>query len=323
MARVTPRLRVAFLGNADRSVPSLEALVEGEHDVVLVVTRDARPAGRGHRPRRTAVAEAADRFGVPLIEVPTVATGEGLDRLRSAEPDAVAVVAYGEILPAAVLGVPTRLPVNVHFSLLPRWRGAAPVERAILAGDRVTGVTTMRMTEGLDEGPILGRVEETIGEADAGTLGARLAAKGGALLVDTLDRLAVGALEEVPQEDAMATVAPKIRREERIIDWSRPAAEIVRLVRAFGPEPGATASFRGRGLKILRAELGDAQAKEARGASPGTLLEVAVGDRPELVAASGDGEVVALVEVVPAGGKRMSGAAFARGARVRPDERLD
>jgi methionyl-tRNA formyltransferase len=308
-------LRVAFLGNAAWSVPSLERLAEGRHDVALVLTRDARPAGRGHRPRRTPVAVEAERLGLELMETPTVRVGDGFGRLQESAPDVLVVVAYGEILPARVLGLARVMPVNLHFSLLPRWRGAAPVQRAILAGDEGTGVSTMRMTEGLDEGPVLLQAPTAIGpEENAGSLGARLAALGAELLAETLDTLAAGTLEERPQDEALASFAPRLKPDERRIDWSAPAEEVVRRVRAFAPKPGATTVFRGRSLKVLRARA----TEDAPGGGAG---RVAVASKRDLVVRAGAG-AVELLEVAPEGRGRMSGADLVRGDGPEPGEIL-
>jgi len=232
---------VAFVGNARWSVTPLECLAASRHPVVLVVTREARPAGRGGTLTPTKVADAARRLDLPLRELASVRDETGLRALRDADPDVLAVVAYGEILSAEVLAVPRLMPVNVHFSLLPELRGAAPVERAIMSGLRDTGVTTMRMDEGLDTGPILlQRSTEVRADEDAGMLAGRLARLGGELLVDTLDRLAEGTLSETPQDDAAATYAAKITWEDEVVDWSRSQEEIARQVRALFPTPGAT-----------------------------------------------------------------------------------
>ncbi|HEX6207018.1 MAG TPA: methionyl-tRNA formyltransferase [Actinomycetota bacterium] len=301
--------RVVFLGNDPWSVPSLEALASSEHEVALVLTREPRPAGRGGRLRPTAVAEAARRLGLPLREVATVKEGEGRAALEEAVPDVLVVVAYGEILPADVLAVPGLVPVNVHFSLLPELRGADPVRRAILEGLETTGVTTMRMDEGMDTGPVLLQAEEPIRlDDDAGSLGERLAALGGGLLVETLDRLEE--IEERAQEHDRATTARKIRLEEEWIDWSQPAGAIVRRVRALSPEPGARTRLRGKVLKVYRA-------RSVGGAGePGTILVSG-----EMVVAAGEG-AVALDEVLPEGKRRMSGAELARGHRPESGERL-
>jgi methionyl-tRNA formyltransferase len=195
-------MRVVFLGNAPWSVPSMEALNGSWHRPVLVLTRSARPAGRGSKLQRTPVAEAAERLGLPLMEAETVKSGPGFDALVEARPEVLVVVAYGEILPKAVLDIPSVAPLNVHFSLLPELRGAAPVQRAILEGLDRTGVTTIHMDEGVDTGPILMQDEEPIQpEDDAGSLGERLAVLGGAILVKTLDGLERGEIEERPQDE--------------------------------------------------------------------------------------------------------------------------
>jgi len=318
-------VRVVFLGNAPWSVPSLEAVVTSSHEIVLVVTRAPRPAGRGNRPAPTAVAEAARTIGLPLEEVEAVKSDRGFEVLAEAAPDVLAVVAYGEILPKAVLDLPVVAPVNVHFSLLPELRGAAPVQRAILEGRAVTGVTTIRMDEGMDTGPILLQAEETIWpQGDAGSLSMRLAALGGRLLVDTLDGLESRSLVERPQDDARATYAPKLKPEDRIIDWSQPAESVVRLVRALAPEPGATTTFRGKSFNILRATSTERPDKEVvlEALPPGEVVEALVrGPGKGLYVLSGDG-ILRLDEVQPEGRRRMSGAEFVRGYRPEIGERL-
>ena len=312
------RVRVGFLGNAPASLPSLRALAGSSHDLAAVVTRVPRPAGRGHDLRPTPVAEAARTLGLEPVEVETVKTGEGFDALAAAELDVLAVVAYGEILPRAVLDLPSVAPVNVHFSLLPELRGAAPVERAILAGMIATGVTTIRMDEGMDTGPILLQATEPIHPADTGgALRERLAAVGARLLVDTLDRLESGAIQGSPQDHARATFAPRIERHERIIDWSEGADAVVRRVRAFAPTPGATTAFRRRVLKVLAAA--GAAAGDAAVALPGTVVDASPHEGP--VIAAGDG-VVRLLEVGPEGRSLMTGAEFVRGYRLTSGDRL-
>jgi methionyl-tRNA formyltransferase len=306
-------------------VPTLRVLDEAaDLELALVVTNPPRPAGRGSELTPTRVAEEARARDLPLLEVDGVRSGEGFEALRAAEADASVVVAYGQILSADVLDLPRLGSLNVHFSLLPRWRGAAPVQRAILEGDQRTGVTVMLMDAGMDTGPILATTEVAIGEdEDAGTLGARLAELGAPLLVETLRALASGAIEPVPQEAALATLAPKLRAEDRTIDWSEPADAIVRRIRAFAPEPGATTTFRGQTLKLLRAVvqpvLYSLPGPPPGLPQPGTLiLEEGTG----IPGADAGGAVVRLLEVAPAGRKRMSGAEWARGARFRPGERL-
>jgi methionyl-tRNA formyltransferase len=304
---------VAFLGNDRWSVPSLEALVGSSHRVVAVLTRVPRPVGRGGKLRPTPVAEAARRLGQPLFEVETVKRGPGLEVLQRSIPDVLAVVAYGEILPTHVLELPRVAPVNVHFSLLPALRGADPVRRAILEGLDVTGVTTIRMDEGMDTGPILLQVEERIAAGeDAGSLGDRLAILGGRLLVETMDRLDAGDLTPGPQDHELASFAPKLRPEEEWIDWAEDADAVDRRVRALSPEPGARTRFRGKVLKVLRVGMVEASGP------PGTFLEP-LGTTPVVAARSG---AVALERVTPEGSRPMSGDEFARGHRPEPGERL-
>src|SRR3989442_1063930 len=299
--RLTFGMRVVFLGNAAWSVPSLEALATSSHAVERVLTRVPRPAGRGSRLKPTDVAEAARRLSLPPNEIETVRSGPGLDALAQAEPDVLAVVAYGEILPVRVLELPEVAPVNVHFSLLPELRGAAPVQRALMEGMAVTGVTTIRMDAGMDTGPILLQADEAIlSEDDAGSLGARLAAIGGRLLVDTLDRLEAGTLQERPQDDALATYAPKLTAEDRVIRWHREPHAIVNQVRALAPEPGAVTTFRGRNLKVLRATGRHLSGPSGATFIPGTIRRVS-GDNwgPLLAVSTGDHRVVVLEEVQP------------------------
>jgi methionyl-tRNA formyltransferase len=313
-------MRVAFLGNDPWSVAPLRALADApDIELDLVVTNPPRPAGRGSKLTPTAVADAARTQDLPLLEVDRIRDGAGFDALDALEPDAIVVVAYGEILTPDILDIPRLGAVNVHFSLLPRWRGAAPVQRAILEGDEVTGVTVMLMDEGMDTGPILATHETAIGpEEDAGSLGARLAELGAPLLVETLRGLDEGTIESRSQEHTAATYAPKLLPEERTIDWRQPADAIVQRVRAFAPDPGAITTFRQGRLKVLVAR--------AHPDSGGTLA-----DAPALGAVlTGDGNpwvtawpgLVELVEVAPAGRRRMSGEEWARGARIEPLEHL-
>ena len=321
-------VRVVFLGNDPWSVAPLEALAEdGELEVGLVATNPPRPAGRGSRPRPTAVARSAEELGLPLAEVGGLRDGDGPNALRAAGPDVLVVVAYGEILTPDVLAIAPLGAVNLHFSLLPRWRGAAPVRRTLLAGDAVTGVTAMLMDEGLDTGPILAVAEETVRpDDDAGTLGTRLAGIGGPLLVRAVRSLAFGTATPRPQDPALATTAPKLAPEERWIAWDEPAPALIRRVRALAPEPGASTRLRGNILKVFRAEPAGAlddrghggDASVGAGASPGAILAV---DRAGVVVATGSG-AVRLLDVASAGRRRMPAVEWARGARVSIGEPL-
>jgi methionyl-tRNA formyltransferase len=305
--------RVVFLGNDAWSVPSLEALAGSRHEISLVVTAAAKPAGRGSRPRPTAVATAARDLDLPLAEVETAKSGTGFERLVSATPDVLVVVAYGEILPAAVLNVPAIAPVNVHFSLLPELRGASPVQHALLLGLERTGVTTMVMDEGLDTGPVLLQREERILPSDdAGTLGDRLAMAGAGVLVETIDALVTNSITPTPQDDSKATYAPKLRADDRVLVWTDTATDLVDRCRALSPEPAATTTFRDRTLKVYR---GDAVHETG---APGAIVAVT----PEgPVVATGMGGF-RLLDVAPEGRKRIGGSDFVNGFRPRVGERL-
>ncbi len=312
------RVRVLFLGNDAWSVPTLEALA-GAPDVELAtaITNPPRPAGRGSRLRPTAVAEAGARLAVAVLEVDGVRSGPGRAAVDRLEPDAMVVVAYGELLTPEVLQVPRLGTLNLHFSLLPRWRGAAPVQRAILEGDEVTGVSVMLLDEGLDTGPVLDRAEVPVGDDDAGTLGQRLAMLGAPMLLESLRRLEAGTARSTVQDHVAATYAAKITVAERTIDWRHQAVSVVRRVRALAPDPGATTTFRDAPLKILRAEIRSAGIEGPLVARSGAI-DLDPDGVPTVAAA--EGERIALLEVGPAGRARMSGADWARGARLQPGE---
>jgi methionyl-tRNA formyltransferase len=299
---------VAFLGNDAWSVPSLEALSGSQHDVVIVVTAEPKPAGRGNELTPTPVADAARRLGVSLAEVESVKSGPGFKQLAVTAPDVLAVVAYGELLPPNVLNVPTIAPVNLHFSLLPSLRGASPVQTALLLDAGSTGVTTIVMDRGLDTGGILFQREEPIRpDDDAGSLGERLAKLGAEVLVETIDHLSAGPMAPRPQDHSIATFAPKFTAEDRILDWSNAARVLVNLVRALSPEPAATTTLRGQGLKIFRAK------EVGLGGEPGRIVDVT---KDGFVIATAQGGFQPL-ELAPAGRKRMSATEFANGYRPR------
>jgi methionyl-tRNA formyltransferase len=314
-----PGARVVFFGNDPWSVPTLERLDSHDAaDVILVVTNPPRPAGRGSPLTPTPVAGSARRLGLPVVEAATTRDPDFIERLRGLAPDLGVVVAYGELLSGELLGVPHLGCVNLHFSLLPRWRGASPVQHAVLAGDAVTGVSVMRMDEGLDTGPVLARRAEPIrDDDDAGSLGERLATIGAGMVVDIVRQMTardVGEIREDPEAPVgPATYAPKLGRRDRVIDWRQPADAIVRRVRAFAPEPGATTTWRDRDVKILRAE--------TTGASDGDPGTIVAADRAGVVVVAGEG-AVRLVEVAVAGRRRMRAAEWARGARDVVGERL-
>ncbi len=308
-------VRAVFLGNDAWSVPTLERLARtGDVDVVIVVTNPPRPAGRGSKLTATPVADAARTLGLPLEERETTRDDAFVERLRSLAPDVSVVVAYGELLTIDVLNAPRLGSVNLHFSLLPRWRGASPVQHAILAGDPVTGVTVIQMDEGLDTGPVLARREEPIrSDDDAGSLGDRLAKIGADRTAEVVVGLAEGRATPEPQTGP-ATFAPKLAPDDRILDWLQAADAVARRVRAFAPDPGASTRFRGGDLKVLRAE--DDAAVVA--APPGTIVDA---DRLGVVVATGSG-TVRLLEVAASGKRRMPASDWARGVRDLVGERL-
>lgn len=314
-------MRVVFWGSPAFAVATLEALRASRHEVVAVVTRPPRPKGRGRKERPTPVARAAEAAGVPVLAPARPGDPAFLAALERLRPDVSVVAAYGAILPPEALDLPPEGSLNVHASRLPAYRGAAPVTRAILDGLDETGVTIMRMDAGLDTGPVLLAEPEPIRPDDtAATLTDRLAARGAALAVRALDRLEAGDLEPVPQDESGASYASKVGADEARIDWSRPAAEIERALRAYDPWPGAWTTRDGERLKVYRGavagETGDAE-PGAGGTDPGVVL--ALDPRP--VVATGRG-ALALLEVQPAGGRRMDAAAWARGRDVAAGERL-
>jgi methionyl-tRNA formyltransferase len=249
-------MKIAFLGTSEFAVPALQALVEAGHDVAAVYTRAPKPAGRGQQERKTPVHQLADRLGMPVRTPRTLKTEEEAAAFKALDLDAAVVVSYGHILPKAFLEAPVLGCINIHGSLLPRWRGAAPIHRAILAGDAETGVTIMRMDEGLDTGPMLLAERTPISAADtAETVHDRLAELGGRLIVSTLDALVGKSIEPVPQPDDGVTYAHKLGKEEGALDWRRPAAELERKVRAFHPWPGTWFDFQGERIKLLGAGL--------------------------------------------------------------------
>ena len=259
-------MKIAFLGTSAFAVPALKALAEAGHDVAAVYTRAPKPAGRGQQERRTPVHELALSLGLTVHSPRSLRNDEEAQAFRAVDLDAAVVVSYGHILPKSFLDAPVLGCINIHGSLLPRWRGAAPIHRAILAGDSETGVTTMRMDEGLDTGPMLLAESTPISAADtAESVHDRLADLGARLIVSTLDGLLRRSLEPVVQPVEGVTYAHKLGKEEGVLDWRRPAAELERKVRAFHPWPGTSFELNGERIKVLAAGLALA------GGTPGTL----------------------------------------------------
>ena len=306
-AMTTP-LDLIFMGTPDFAATILAALIDAGHRLRAVYTQPPRPSGRGHRPQPSAVQALAERHGI-AVRVPTTLRDPAVEAEFAATPaDAAIVAAYGLILPAPILKAPRHGCLNVHASLLPRWRGAAPIQRALLAGDRETGITIMQMDEGLDTGPILLQQGTAIApDMTAGKLHDRLAALGARLISDALDGIARGTLVARPQPSAGVTYAVKLRREEARLDWRLPAIALERQVRAFDPWPGAHFCGRGERIRVLRAEADPRSAA----AAPGTVLD-------ELLSVACGTGVLRPLRLQRPGKTALDTAAFLRGFAMAP-----
>jgi methionyl-tRNA formyltransferase len=304
-------MRLVFAGTPDVALPSLDALIASRHDVVAVLTRPPAPAGRGRAPRPSPVQVRAEELGLPVLAPASLRAADAIASIAEFAPDCCPVVAYGALLPPEALVIPAYGWINLHFSLLPRWRGAAPVQHAIRAGDTETGATTFRIDEGLDTGPVLLQELTGIGEHDtSGALLERMAASGAALLVATIDGLDDGTLIARPQSQDGITLAPRIDADDVRIDWSAPAAVVDRLIRSSTPAPGGWTTLRGARLR-----LGPVEITDVTDLAPG---ELRAGKRDVLV---GTGSAAVCLDAVIAEGKRpMSAADWARGLRLEPGE---
>jgi methionyl-tRNA formyltransferase len=311
-------VRLVYYGTPDIAVPPLTRLLQDRRSPLLVVTRPDRPRGRGQKLSPSAVGAFAATHGLEVATPARAGTPEELARIRALKPDLLLLVAYGQILSGALLSIPRVGALNVHFSLLPRHRGASPVQAAILAGDAETGVTTMWMTEGLDEGPVfLSESTPIAPEEDAGALAARLSAMGAELLSRTLDRIERGEIERTPQDPARATYAPKILPEMSELTMDLDPASFARRVRALTPAPGAHLPLQGGRLQVLAAE--PAEDRDAGGDGPGAVLALHRDRGIRLRLARGS---VWLRCVRPSGRKEMPGWDYANGARLTPGARL-
>ncbi|MBF6139439.1 methionyl-tRNA formyltransferase [Nocardia farcinica] len=302
-------MRLVFAGTPEPAVPSLRRLIASpRHEVVAVVTRPDAVAGRGRKITRSPIAALADEHGIPVLSPRTPAEPEFLDRLTELAPDCCPVVAYGALLPQAALDIPRHGWINLHFSLLPAWRGAAPVQAAINAGEEITGATTFQIEAGLDSGPVYGVVTEKIDVTDtAGTLLERLAETGARLLETTLDGVADGTLQAVPQPTEGVSYAPKVTPEDGRIRWDQPALAVNRRIRAVTPAPGAWTLVGGSRLKLGPVELVEEQLPER-------VIEV----RKSGVFVGTATTAVRLDKVQPQGKKMMPALDWARGARLQP-----
>jgi methionyl-tRNA formyltransferase len=301
------KLRVVFLGSPEFAVPTLEA-VAARHDVVLAVAQPDKPAGRGMKVAAPAVKLAAEKLGIAVAQPKSARTPELAESLRALAPDVAVVVAYGKILPQAVLDIPKHGCLNVHGSILPRYRGAAPIQWAVIRGERETGITIMQLDAGMDTGPMIAVRKIPIGDDDtSGTLAPKLAALGAEMMIDTLARLAAeGALAATPQDSAAATMAPMLEKTTGRIDWTKSAREVSCLVRGVDPWPGAYTEVGADVLKVWAPRV-----VEGHGA-PGVVLGAA---RTGLVVACGEG-AVALGELQLPGKKRMPAAALLAGRPI-------
>ncbi|MFH8580013.1 methionyl-tRNA formyltransferase [Streptomyces zaomyceticus] len=308
-------MKLVFAGTPEVAVPALDALLSsGRHEVAAVVTRPDAPAGRGRRLVASPVAQRAEEAGIEVLKPARPRDEDFLARLREIAPDCCPVVAYGALLPKVALDIPARGWVNLHFSLLPAWRGAAPVQHSLMAGDEVTGASTFLIEEGLDSGPVYGVVTEDIRPTDtSGDLLTRLAFAGAGLLAATMDGIEDGALQAVPQPVEGITLAPKIQVEDAHVDFAAPALRVDRVVRGCTPAPGAWTVFRGERLKLIQVT----PLPDRNDLAPG---ELAAG-KNNVYAGTGS-YAVELLWVQPQGKKPMKAADWARGVRIAPGELL-
>ena len=300
--------RIIFMGTSGFAVPALSGLVEAGLQVVAVYTQPDRPAGRGRRLLPSPVKQWAERQGLPLLQPASVRSAGAVEELRALRPDVIVVAAYGKLLPQVLLDIPPRGVVNIHPSLLPRYRGASPIVAAILGGDEVTGVTVMLVDAGLDSGPTLAQRREPISATDtAESLGHRLARRGGELLVETLPSWLSGELEPKPQDDSEATYCQRIRKEDGKIDWSCGAEELWRRLRAFQPWPGFFTFWRGGVLKLL-----EGSPLERPAAPPGMVVPVELENGPGIGITTGRG-ILVVQRLQPEGRRPMTAQEFLAG----------
>jgi len=311
-------MRVVFFGSPEAAIPSLEALLRAGHTVELVVTQPDRPAGRGRKLAAGPIKKLALERGIPVVQPERIRKDEAAaGHIANVRADLHVVVAYGQIIPLSIIDVPRYKSINVHFSLLPKYRGASPVQWAILCGETETGVTIIRLNERMDEGDILSAVAVGIRpEESAGELEARLATVGAGLLLRTLER--IDSLAAVPQDHAAATLAPKVKKEDGKIDWTKDAADVDRKVRAFTPKPSAFAFFKGRRLIVLKGRVSDRLGRAEF--APGEVVAV---PKEGLIVGCGGRSLYRIERLQPESKRAMDGYAFTLGGRVRPGDSLD
>jgi len=308
-------MRVIFAGTPEFAARALAALIAAGHTIPLVLTQPDRPAGRGMKPNPSAVKQLAVEHGLPVLQPTSLKDVQAQAALVEADADVMVVAAYGLLLPQAVLDIPRHGCLNIHASLLPRWRGAAPIQRALLAGDRETGITIMQMDAGLDTGAMLLRATLPIDADDtAQTLHDKLAALGAEAIVEALQRLPRSDLRGEVQNEAQATYAAKLHKSEALLDWNKSAAELERAVRAYNPFPVASARLGGEVIRIWRAK----PVVEAAGA-PGEIVRVG---RDGILVRCGEGALL-VEEVQKASGKRLAAAQFLAGNPLQPGQRFE
>lgn len=308
-------MRIMFMGTPDFSTPCLEALVKAGHDVVGAVSQPDKPQGRGRKLVPTQVKQAAMRLGLPVFQPEKLRDGEFERILLGVDPELIVVVAYGRILPKFVLDYPKYGCINVHASLLPKYRGAGPIQRAIIDGEKVTGVTTMYMSEGLDEGDILlSRATEIAPDETAGELFDRLSEMGAELLIETIEEIESGRAARTKQDDALSSYAPMLKKEDGDIDWNKTAAEIVNLVRGTNPWPMAYTRYEGETMKVISARADGGWI----GGEPGKILEIVSNpDKSKSLAVGcADGRVL-IDELQFKGGKRMAVRDYLNGHEIK------
>jgi methionyl-tRNA formyltransferase len=308
-------MTLVFLGTPSFAVPTLERIVQAGHRVLAVFTQPDRPKGRGGQLSASPVKESALQLGLPVYQPERIRRPEPVEQLKQMQPDAMLVVGYGQIIPQSIIDIPRHGIINLHGSLLPKYRGAAPIQWAIANGETTTGVTTMRIDAGLDTGDMLLKWETSIGpEENAVELGQRMAQAGADLLVQTLAEVAAGTLGAEPQDNAQASLAPILKKEDGEVDWNWPARKIFDRARGFLPWPGAYSYFRGQLFHVWKARV----AEEHSDSTPGRLMPV----KKRLLVSSGEGTALELLEVQVEGRKRMPVEAFLNGHRLDENEIL-
>ena len=302
-------MRIIFMGTPEFAAPTLKALIDSGDNIVAVISQPDRPKGRGHKLSPTPTKLLAEEHNIPVLQPEKIKTEEFLNEIRALSPDLIVVAAYGKIIPAPLLNLPPLGCINVHPSLLPRYRGASPINGAVLSGDKETGVTIMQLDEGMDTGDILLQRKIAIEDQDTSeTLSSRLSAVGAELLINTISRLKEGALEPRKQDDSIASYTHMLKKEDGLINWSKSAHEIRNLIRGMLPWPGAYTHLADKTLKIYRAELGES------GGHPGEVLSSPKG---VLEVGCGEGSLL-ITELQIEGGKRLDAKSFLTGRKIDP-----